>query len=260
MIRNLTAILSLLSGILAILGIAAPTRLAAQTLPYQMVGTLFGAAQKVTAVDGITFEIKIVHSDPKDKRPFKIFVEGPDGKHEIPIDKEGFFKLPPVPPADQPDTVLRHTLGKGELTFSFTFKLTGTLENWDGIPLSEIAKVLADGFSSIDPDVWQEIGRVIPQFQNFRMAITGCVISRNKPKKGSLLLKKGDQTVITIPLSELGDVTIPFAKFDPTTHRIEFDGIPDEQKMKLSFTFALGDEAERSPNAIQAIQAIKPAP
>jgi hypothetical protein len=260
MIRNLTAILTLLSGILAILGIATPTRLAAQTLPYQMVSTLFGAAQKITAVDGITFEIKIVHSDPKDKRPFKIFVEGPDGKNEIPIEKEGFFKLPPVPAADQPDTVLRHTLGKGDLTFSFILNLAGTLEKWDGIPLGENAKILADGFASIDPDVWQEIGRVIPQFANFRMAITGCVIPRNTPKKGRLLLKKGDQTVMTIPLSELGDVTIPFAKFDPATHRIELDGIPDGQKTKLSFTFAVGDEAERSPNAIQAIQAIKPAP
>jgi hypothetical protein len=222
-----------------------------QSMPYGILKTLEDCATELRQVAGVTAELKLKHSDSADTRRFRLTLETPNGHTNIQVGKDGKFRLPQVAPEVQNASKVSHSLEKGALTLSFICSWEGTLPDTQKSDesLFTLCTTGASSFDKLEP-TFVKLGRVIPDFADFQMAITGVSILREKPSSGFALLKNGDKTVATIDLSQTGKASWMFADYDPKTHRIVWDMKNNEPEPKVSMEILYGKEAVGLKQAI----------
>lgn len=235
--------------IVLILTCALPLAIRAQELPYSIVLAMQQAAEEAKQVDGVTCELQMQHAHEGDSRPFKITLDTPKGQTPITVQPDGAFTLPVLPEEDRDHARLLHNLEKGALSINFQFKMEGRTSQEKEKTMYEVCSGVAEGMSRLD-DMWNALGKVSPQFRSMDLAIVGYVLPRTTPINGRMLLKKGDETVKTVDLTETGPVMLMFDDFNPREHRMTWDMAPDVAIPQFRFVFKDGVEASKIKDAV----------
>jgi hypothetical protein len=216
-----------------------------QSLPYGSLKTLEDCARELRQIRGVTAELKLAHTDAADTRSFQIFLETTAGRTNIPVKKDGTFRLPELPVDAREGSRLTHSLEKGALTVTFAFFWNGELpeaaQKLEG-NLFTVCSTLGSQFDKFEP-TFAKLTEAFPEFQDFQMAIIGVSLPREKPCTGFAYLKKGDKTVATIDLSETGTASWMFEDYDPKTHRIVWDVKHCDPEPKLFMEMKWGRDA-----------------
>lgn len=235
--------------------LAAPV-LATAALPYSDVLALQEAAEAIAKVDGAVCRVKIEHSRPDDRRPFRVLLESPREKTEIKVTAGGAFQLPVLPREDWDRSQLSHNLEKGALKLTFDFGFNGEQPDKDE-PLSAMCLAMAEKMRVIE-GLRDRLSRLMPGLADLQVAMVGVAFPRLKPVPGKVLLKRGDRTVAEIDLSQTGTAAWMFDRYDPKEHRMEWKMQKGEKQPRAELVLRSGAEATSTKNAILLWRPVTP--
>ena len=134
-----------------------------QTIPYGTLKTLEDCAADLRKIAGVTAELKLEHSDPRDTRGFRLTLETPNGHTNIVVGEDGKFRLPQVAPEVQNESRVSHSLEKGALTLAFSYAWNGTLLDTQRADesLLSLCTAVVSSFDKVEP-TFVKLGKVIP--------------------------------------------------------------------------------------------------
>jgi hypothetical protein len=225
-----------------------------QAIPYELLKELEDCTTTLRRTPGVTAEVQLLHNNPKDSRNFQLTLETPSERANIPVGVDGRFRLTQVSPEVQSKTRVLHSLEKGALALSILFQID---RNWPGTHRAN-KTIYADcseiggSISELKPALVR-LGKVIPEFANFRVSIVGVSLMREKPSAGFALLKNGDKTVSSFNLSETGKASWMFSDYDPKIHTIAFEMKNNGPEPQMFMEFDYGPGSVPQKGAIMAL-------
>lgn len=245
-----------LSAIIPFILLGITPSIQAQRLPYQMALHVQQIADFVAEQEEITGFLQMTHSSPSDKRPFTVTLITPEKKTPITVAEDGSFALPKISKEIWDKSYLEHNLNKGALTmmvvfgskFSLPTKTQGK-EQEEGVKLDVLCSQMVNGFRKLAP-IKAQIKALMPTWVDPKFAITGLTFVRAQPIEGWVYLKKDQETVASIDLSQKGAVTWTFERYDPRLHHLVFNLKEDEDYPRMNWQFGTSNGESPLKNAM----------